>query len=491
MVNRPLHIAIISAEVSPFSKTGGLADVSNALPKHVADLGHEVTVVTPYYDFMAGRPDAPQHIADISITVGKKEYPLRLYRAKLSQHHSNVLVYFIGNDELFGARERLYGYPDDNLRFLIFDQAVFLLYEHLGHIPDIVHCHDWHTGLIPNILKIERSKQPLWRDTASVFTIHNLLYQMQGMWYEVPPAKRDTGRGAPPSDPAKIRTMNMTLRGIRNADAINAVSVRYAEEIQTKKFGEGLDAALRRRSDRVFGIINGIDYKIFNPSFDSHLPIHYDWNSLDKKAENKLAFQREHHLSVGKDIPLIGLVHRLTEQKGFDLIMELLPILLRQTVQLAIVGNGDRGYVSFFRKAARQHPDKIALFTPFTEELESKIYAASDMFLMPSRYEPCGISQLKSLRYGSVPIVHRTGGLADTITDFDPRTGVGTGFVFHNYTGPDLLMALTRSIETFKYPRVWEHLTWQAMRQSFSWELPAKQYVDLYRRAIGTHHALE
>lgn len=487
---RPLSIAVIVAEVTPFSKTGGLADVANALPKHLRGLGHDVSIVTPYYSFIAQQPINPTHIGDVVVRVGSKEYPVRFYRSVLSEH-APVPVYFVAQDELFGERERLYNYPDDNLRFYVFNRAVFLLYEMLGHIPDVFHCHDWQAGLVPNILKVEYGKNALWRDTVSVFTIHNLLYQMQGMWYEVPPEKRDTGRGLPPGEPTKLRNTNFTLRAIRNADAINAVSVRYAEEILTKKFGEGLDGVLRRRRENVFGIINGIDYTLFNPSFDQHLSVHYDWNSLDKKMENKLSFQRENHLPERGDIPLIGLTNRLTEQKGFDLIMEILPVLIRQPLQLAIVGSGDRGYITFFRKAARRYPDKVVLITPFTKEAESHIYAGSDMFLMPSRYEPCGISQLKSLRYGSIPIVHRIGGLADTITDFDPRTGAGTGFAFDKYTGPDLLMAMTRAIETFKYPRVWEHLTWQAMRQSFSWELPARQYVDLYRRAIATHHAVE
>ncbi len=487
---RPLNIAVITTEVTPFSKSGGLADVSHALPKHLQGLGHEVSVVTPYYSFIAKRPDAPTHIGDAVVKVDKHEYPVRFYRTMMSEH-TKVPVYFVAQDDLFGSRDNIYSYPDDNLRFLVFDRAVFLLFELIGHIPDVLNCHDWQTGLIPNLLKLEYRKQPIWHDTVSVFTIHNLLYQMQGLWYAVPEDKRDTGRGLPPNSSAKIRTANFTLRAIKNADIINTVSLRYAEEILTKKFGEGLDGFLRRRRDTVFGIINGIDYTIFNPSFDEHLKIHYDWNSLNKKMENKLALQRTYHLSERRDVPLIGLVHRLTEQKGFDLIMEILPILLHQPVQLVIVGAGDRNYAAFFRHMAKKYPQQVAVHLEFSEAVGSQIYAASDMFLMPSRYEPCGVSQLISLRYGSIPIVHRTGGLADTISDFDPRTGVGTGFVFYNYTGPDLLMALTRAIETYKYPRVWEHLTWQAMRQSFSWELPARKYVDLYRRALALHHALE
>jgi len=487
---RPLSIAVIATEVTPFSKNGGLADVIHALPKYLQTLGHDVSIVTPYYSFIAKRPDAPTHLGDVVVKVGSKEYPIRFYKSMLSEY-TKVPVYFIAQDDLFGSRENIYNYPDDALRYYVLNRAVFLLYEFLGHIPDVLHCHDWQAGLIPNFLKLEYSKKVLWKDVVSVYTIHNLLYQMQGMYYELPLAKRDKGLGMPPTEATKLRNTNFAMRAIRNANVINAVSVRYAEEILTKKFGEGLDRILRRRKDRVFGIINGIDYTIFNPSFDPHLKIHYDWNSLDKKAQNKAAFQREVKLPEKKEVPMIGLASRLTEQKGFSLIMEILPILLRQPVQIAIVGPGDRVYTTFFRHMAKKYPQQVAIHLEFSESIASKIYAASDMFLMPSRYEPCGVSQLISLRYGSIPIVHKTGGLADTITDFDPRTGVGTGFNFDNYTGLDLLMAMTRAIETFKYPRVWEHLTWQAMRQSFSWELPAKQYVDLYRRAIALHHAVE
>lgn len=490
MTTRPLSIAIITAEVAPFSKLGGQADVAFALPKHLRTLGHEVSVVTPLYKFIAQRHPELVHLGDTVITVGKKEYPVRFLRGQLSEQVP-VPVYFVSQEELFTSRGKIYGYPDDNLRFLVFSRAVFALYEILHTIPDILHAHDWAPSLIPNLLAAEFRKQPLWRETASVFTIHNLLYQMQSMWYEVPPNKRDRGLGLPPNDTAKIRWTNFTLRAIKHADAINAVSVRYAEEIMTKKFGEGLDGILRRRRDRVYGIINGIDYTIFNPSFDPNITVHFDWNSLDKKLENKLALQKEFGLQPSADIPLIGMAHRLTEQKGFNLIMDILPTLLHQPVQLVVVGHGQRDYVTFFRQMARKYPLQVAAHLEFSEAVASKIYAASDMFLMPSRYEPCGISQLISLRYGSIPIVHRTGGLADTITDFEPRSGVGTGFLFYNYTGAELLMALTRAIETFKYPKVWEHLTWQAMRQSFSWELPARKYVELYRQAIKNLHAVE
>lgn len=483
-----ISIAIVASEVTPFSKAGGLADVANALPKHLKSLGHEPIIITPYFRFMDVQNLNKEYIGESRVTIGKTVYPVKFLRTTLP--NAPVPVYFVYQEQLFSTRGKIYDYPDDAIRFAVFDLAALALFRVLGRAPDIIHCHDWQTGLIPNYLRTIYANDVFLRSIATVFTIHNLLFQKQGMWYNTPPKDRDRGRGAPPNCEAKLKNINFTLRGIKNSDIINTVSERYATEILTKKFGEGLDGVLRKRRDRVFGIINGIDYTVFNPSFDQHLVTNYDWNSLDKKIANKLAFQKAYGLTAAADIPLIGLAHRLTEQKGFSLLMAIVPSLLKLPVQLVIVGAGDREYVRFFRRMAHLYPQKVAVHLEFSESVASRIYAASDMFMMPSRYEPCGISQLISLRYGSVPIVHQTGGLADTITDFDPRTGNGNGFVFTDYSATDLLVAIARALETYKYPRAWEHLTWQAMRQSFSWQLPAKKYVLLYKRALKIHHAL-
>jgi len=234
----------------------------------------------------------------------------------------------------------------------------------------------------------------------------------------------------------------------------------------------------------LYGIINGIDYTIYNPAYDKKIKYPYDWNSLRRKKKNKLLLQKKVGLEENPDTPLIGLVNRLTEQKGFNLIMENIDILMRLPLQMVIVGSGYREYVLFFRKMARKYPKKIGIYTPFTEEMASKVYAGSDMFLMPSRFEPCGLSQLISLRYGSIPIVHETGGLSDTITNFSPKTRKGNGFVFRQFNGADFLVALTRALENYKYSQTWEHLTWRAMQQTYSWVLPAKKYVRLFSIAI-------
>lgn len=481
------RIAILGSELSPFCKVGGLGDVMHALPKHLHKLGHDARVVLPYYQFIDTQNLAKELVAEATISFLGKDYQVKYVKTVLTED-APVPVYFVYQEELFSHRPNVYGYDDDALRFGFFCQSIFSLFEKINWQPNLLHSNDWQTGLVPYFLETAYAKNPFWKDVATLFTIHNLAYQMQGAWYKH--ARRDTGRAALPKRLDRFQDTNFTLRGIQHADIINTVSERYAQEILTKKFGEGLDGALRRRRDHVYGIINGVDYSVFNPSLDKHLSIHYDWNSLDKKMENKASLQREFGLPQESSVPLLGMVHRLTEQKGFDLVMSVLPILIRHPIQFVVVGGGVKKYTDFFKKIARRHPDKVAAHLEFSEAVGSRVYAGSDIFLMPSRFEPCGISQLISLRYGSIPIVHRTGGLVDTITDFNPRTGVGTGFVFDSYDPEEFLVALVRAIETYKYPKVWEHLTWQAMRQSFSWELPTRKYLDLYRRAIKMHHAL-
>lgn len=307
---------------------------------------------------------------------------------------------------------------------------------------------------------------------------------MAGNWWAEEHIRADDGKNDPTKKMSLVPHLNFTKRAILNADLISTVSERYAEEITTPEFGQGLDKYIRQRKKDLYGIINGIDYTVYNPAYDKKIEYPYDWNSLRRKKKNKLVLQKKVGLEENPETPLIGLVNRLTEQKGFNLIMENIDILMRLPLQMVIVGSGYREYVLFFKKMARKYPKKIGIYTPFTEEMASKVYAGSDMFLMPSRFEPCGLSQLISLRYGSIPIVHETGGLSDTITNFSPKTRKGNGFVFKQFHGADFLVALTRALENYKYSQTWEHLTWRAMQQTYSWELPAKKYVRLFNIAI-------
>lgn len=483
---KPLAIVSVSAEVSPYSKSGGLGDVAAALPKHLAKFGHNVSIITPFYGFMKHQNIPTEAVGEAAVELGKERYAVKFLVSHIREH---LDVYFIVNEDLYGRYQtRMYGQDNDALRFYVFNRSVLLLLQNTSLIPDIIHCHDWHTGLIPQLWRQEMTGHPEFGKTATIFTIHNLPFQMQGNWWEVPPDHVDDGRSSPPEDPRQVRWLNFTRRGIMYADVINTVSVRYAKEILTPEFGQGLDRLLRRREKDVYGIVNGVDYAVYNPQFDQYLWSRYDWNSLDRKLRNKRELQKMVGLEQDGSIPLIGVIHRLTEQKGFELIRKIMPTLLRLPLQMIVVGTGDRDYVRFFRSSAKKFPKKISILTPFTEEFGSKVYAGSDMFLMPSRYEPCGISQLISLRYGSIPIVHETGGLSDTVIDFNPRTGNGTGFVFSRYSPEDLLVAIVRALETYKYPQVWEHLTWQAMQESYSWDIPAEKYLQLYRRALRSHN---
>ncbi|MFA6553701.1 MAG: glycogen/starch synthase [Patescibacteria group bacterium] len=482
-LTRPLRIASIASEVAPYSKTGGLADVTKSLAKALAEMGHHKVVITPYYGFIHQQKLELKPVeGKTAVYIGKKKYEVTFLRLDFSDH---LKIYFIVNQELFGQHSHVYNYADDNVRFLVLDYAALQLLEIIKFNPHIIHCHDWQSGLVPNFVVKRADEFPSLTKAATVFTIHNLSYQMSRDWWTVPANHVDDGKSDPFNRLKDINHFNFAKRGIFYANIINTVSERYAEEITTPEYGQGLDKYLRIRRKDLYGIINGIDYTVNNPAFDGNLKYKYDWNTLRRKKKNKIELQRLVRLERNPDIPLIGIVNRLSEQKGFNLIMETMDALLRLQLQIVIIGTGHKEYVDFFKKIARKHPKKIGFYTPFTEDMESKIYAGSDMFLMPSRFEPCGISQLKSLRYGSIPIVHETGGLSDTITNFNPKTRKGNGFTFKTYSREDFLIALTRALENYKYPQVWEFMTWNAMRQTYSWELPAKKYIQLFRIAIN------
>ncbi len=416
------------------------------------------------------------------ISINGRTYPLKLKRKKEDKLRETI---FACNEEFFSGHSKLYGYPNDNLRFLFFNKATLHFLSITDLAPDIIHCHDWQAGALPNLINQNPDQYPGLKKTATVFTVHNLAFQMGGTnWWDIPEEKRDDGKNDFPELEKKLQRANFVKRAVKHADVINTVSERYAQEILTPEFGQGLDKLLLKRKDDVYGIINGIDYSVSNPLFDENIEVNYDWNSLYKKKKNKLVLQKLTGLEQDENIPLIGMTHRLTEQKGFDLIREIMWILVKLPLQLVIVGSGEKEYLNFFRQTAKKHPKRIGVWSPFTHDMESKIYAGSDMFLMPSHYEPCGISQMKSLRYGSIPIVHKTGGLSDTIENFNPKTRRGNGFVFTAYTKEDLLIAITRAIETYQYPEIWTHLIWEAMQLSYSWKLPAKKYVDLYKIAM-------
>ncbi|PKL72586.1 starch synthase [Candidatus Kuenenbacteria bacterium HGW-Kuenenbacteria-1] len=490
-----LKIAVVSSETDPFSKTGGMADVTRSLSKALFRLGHSVIIITPFYEKLIDEKK-------FKLKCFQKNIPLKideqntlnidLWKGELMK---GLTVYFIGNKQFFYWKhqekksiQQLYGSKRENARFALFDLAALQLLKLINFKPDIVQCNDWQTGLIPYFLKkkLRFKSDPFFKNTNTVYTIHNLAFQMGQNWWEIPLKEKDNGKNNLPffNEP-KFENINFAKRGILHSNIINTVSERYAEEILTPQFGQGMQKILNSRKKDLYGIVNGIDSIIFNPAVDKNIYFNYDWKTFKEgKKRNKLALQKETGLEKNIAIPLIGMASRVTEQKGFNLIKENLIHLLHLNAQFIILGEGDKNYRKFLEKTAKKYPHKFVYYSKFSEKMESKIHAGSDVHLMPSKFEPCGTTQLKSLRYGSIPIVHKIGGLSDTVLDFNPQTKEGNGFVFKRHWKEDLLIAITRALENYKHQKTWEYLIEKGMRQSYSWELPAKKYVALFKKAM-------
>jgi len=479
---KKIRLAHLSAEVSPYSQTGGLADVTRSLPRALCRMGHQVIVITPFYKFIR-KQNLPLEDLSQAVSLSFADYHFNFSFKKVISE-DKYPVFFVVQDELFSERDVIYKAPDDALRFLFFDLAALELLKILKFSPDVLHCHDWHTGLVPYFLKTLYKEGPELSKIATLFTIHNLSFQGAFNWWEVPREKKDDGGDISKMKEDNFHWINFMKRGIMSAEIINTVSECYAQEILTKEFGCGLEGFLQEREERLFGIINGIDYKVFNPKFDPDVHVNYDADSFERKTENKIALQQEFNLTVDERTPMIGLAHRLTEQKGIELLIKILEELLKLNVQIVIVGTGEESYVEALKKFKKKHTKKIVFITPFEESWARKIYAASDIYLLPSRFEPCGLSQLISLRYGSVPVVRAVGGLSDTVTNYNPGTGRGNGFVFRNYSEIELLAAIVRALENYKRKSAWKKLACRAMKETYSWNLPAKKYVALYKKAL-------
>jgi starch synthase len=488
-MNKHLNIAHVSSECAPFAKSGGLGDVVQQLPDALARLGHNVCTIIPLYGFLKRSLKTKVIFRSVPITVRGN-----IYRTSLVQTYvkNGNVIFFVDNEELFGRSNLIYTQENDGLRFLFFDIAALMFLNMLAEqriapfttgTIDIIHCHDWHSGLIPEMLEDPKT-YPFLANTATSYTVHNLAYQGQMSWKKIPKSQIDHCISNPATNRIQPRFLSFMKRGIMYADTVNTVSERYAQEILTKKFGQGLDPLLRAHKANVYGIINGVDYTVWNPKFDPNVYVQFDTKTFSKKIENKVRLQKELGLPIDKDIPMIGMSNRLSEQKGFGMLIYKMSQLLTLNMQLVIVGDGDKVYLKEFKSFAKKNPTKVAISSPFTESMASKVYAASDMYLMPSRFEPCGISQLISLRYGGVPIVHNVGGLHDTITNYDFRTDTGNGFTFDNFDASELLMTIARAIEAYQNHIAWKKLAIRGMRQSFSWDLPAKKYAELYEIAI-------
>lgn len=462
-----MKIAICASEVVPFAKTGGLADVGGALPAALEKLGQKVIVIMPLYKAVRAQKA-------VKITPLKEG----VWVSKLGK---DVKVYLIENDAYFG-RDGLYGdksgdYPDNLDRFVFFNKRALELMKELDFRPDVVHCHDWQTGLIPVYLKTAYAGDAFYKKTKSLLTIHNIGYQ--GLFPKDQYAK--LGLDWSLFNPEGLEfydKINLLKAGIVYADVVNTVSRTYANEIQTKEFGFGLEGVLRKRQGSLFGIVNGIDYSIWNPKTDGFIARKFSVETFRDKAKNKADLQKACCLPVKADVPVFGIVSRLAEQKGFDIIAQGIDEICRSGLQLVILGTGDLKYHLLLEEMMRKYPGVVSLNLGFNDPLAHKIYAGSDAFLMPSKYEPCGLGQLISFAYGTVPVVYKTGGLADTVT---PKTG----FVFDLYSGPELVKTVKKAVAKFASKKPWEEMAVRGMKLDFSWDESAKQYVCLYDKAIS------
>jgi starch synthase len=481
----PLKILFVSPEVVPFAKTGGLADVAGSLPKALKALGCDVRLVMPLYQSVRqGKFPIKKVMEDLPILLGGRKITADIYEGELEQ---DLPVYFIERDEYYD-RLNLYGsakgdYFDNDSRFSFLARGTLKAAQTLGFRPDILHCHDWQTGLIPACLHFERQSESFYRDTATVFTIHNMAYQgsfpkaiieLAGLPEECfsPEGLEFWGRA------------NLLKAGIVYSQIINTVSRKYSQEIQTAEYGNGLEGILSYRKGDLFGILNGVDYELWNPETDSYLAAPYTSGDLSGKKLCKKDLLNRYNLPEDRlEYPLLGVISRLADQKGFDLLAGVMDRLLSQEVSLVVLGTGEEKYHRLFTELAERHPKKLGIRLTFDNALAHQIEAGSDMFLMPSLYEPCGLNQIYSLKYGTIPVVRATGGLDDTITPFEAKTGEGTGFKFSLYQPEAFWAILEEALEVFQNQTQWNRLIKNAMAMDFSWEVSAKEYSKLYQMA--------
>jgi starch synthase len=486
-----MNILFASSEAHPLIKTGGLADVAGSLPRAIRNLHHDIRVVIPAYQSVLKQTEKLTLVAHLALEGVTQ--PVRILAGRLPG--STVTLYLVDSPEHFDRPGNPYlteqgvVWPDNAERFTAFCRAIEALSLDAAGLdwqPDIVHCNDWQTGLVPPLLARHQPRP------ANLFTIHNLAYQGLHNWQEF--KKLNLPADFWSTDAMEFHDQFSFIKGgLVSADWITAVSPTYAQEIQTNEFGCGLEGLISHRADTLSGIINGVDYSVWNPGRDLHIPVPFNARSLNKKAENKRALQQYFGLPVDESIPLFATITRLVEQKGIDLILDIVPQLVEQNAQLVVLGSGDKKIETAIGTAVKTHPENVAAHIGYDESLSHHIEAGADFFLMPSRFEPCGLNQIYSLRYGTVPIVRHTGGLADTVTDTTPETletKTATGFSFDAATSDALLAAIERALGYYRQPDIWEQLVCTGMKQDFSWKKSAQLYIELYESIIA-HRASE
>ncbi len=481
-----MKILFVASEAAPFARTGGLGDVAGALPKALSRFGHDVRLILPLYRAVDARRHGLRVIADgLSVPAASGSQAVDVLEGNLS---GGAPVYFVRHDPSFD-RDGLYqtlsaeDYPDNAERFALFCRAALEVCRRVDFQPEVLHANDWQTAALPIYLKTTLRSDHFFQRTATVFTIHNLGFQ--GFF----PPEALPGLMLPRElfTPAGIEFYgkgNLLKGGLLFADALNTVSRRYSQEIQTADQGFGLDGVLKERQSDLFGVLNGIDPEEWSPAGDPHIAAHYTVDNVSGKARCKADLQRRLKLPVRATVPLFGVISRLTEQKGLELLCDILETLMALNVQLVLLGSGEKNLEAAFREAAAKYPSRLAVRIGFDLPLSHQIEAGADLFLMPSRYEPCGLNQMYSLAYGTIPVVRATGGLDDTIVHFDPATGQGNGFKFEEATATAFLQAIWQALALYREKALWPRLITNAMMADFTWDRSAREYEQLYRRAV-------
>ncbi|MCC5466634.1 glycogen synthase GlgA [Pelosinus baikalensis] len=482
-------VLIAAAEAVPFAKTGGLGDVIGSLPKELIKQGVDARVIMPnYQDIPEGFKSQMVFKNHFFVQVGWRQQ----YCGILEFVYEGVTFYFADNEYYF-KRHGFYGYGDDAERFGFFCRAVLEALDKIDFMPDIIHCHDWHTGMISVLLDAHYREKPKYKKIKTLFTIHNLKYQgvfSQDILHDILSLdwKYFTPEGV-----EFHKAVNFMKGGLAYADMISTVSRTYAKEIQDPYFGEELDGFLRKRQNRLVGIVNGIDYAVYNPATDKLISSTYDVNTLEKKKQNKIELQARLGLPVREDVPVIAIVSRLVSAKGLDLVERMFQDLVKQAaiagkdtydIQLVVLGTGEARYENFFKYMAWQYPGKVSANIMFDEDLAHQIYAGADMFLMPSLYEPCGIGQLIAMRYGCLPIVREIGGLQDTVRSYNQEICEGNGFTFVNYNAHEMADTINWALRTFQDKECWNKIVKNAMQSDYSWQKSAKEYKEMYQKLI-------
>ncbi|MEO6077773.1 MAG: glycogen/starch synthase [Candidatus Andersenbacteria bacterium] len=484
-------ILFVSTEIDPFAKVGGLGSVMHSLSKALNSLGHDARVMIPRYLDIGNDANIQVEYEGLKVPTGDEVGTELVCNVKKYTRNAEkgkpTTVYFLENMEYYEQRANVYGYADDPIRWALLCRGVLEFLKVSSWVPDVIICTDWQTGFLPNYLKTVYQDDKKLQTIATIFSIHNLGYQGTFNHKYIQESEYDDGHSPIPAfDDPRLMHINGLRRGIMFSDIVNTVSSTYSREIMDEEHGEGMDAILREKKSVVFGILNGIDYGMWNPLRDPMIERGFSIDTLEKRMDNKLAIQQYFNLQEDKDAFVVGIVSRLTSQKGFDLIMDgvIQSLLQELNMQLVVVGEGEEKYMKFFQALYEEHPEKVGIQLHFDHELPRKIFAGADAVLIPSLFEPSGLTQMEAMHYGTIPIVRKTGGLADTVIDYYPGNPKSTGFVFDTFDSSSFLIAVVRAYENFQNKTIWRKLQKTAMKKDFSWEHSAKEYEKLVRASI-------